>query len=101
MFGVPAEGSYLWVNRNLIELFAISLYIFISPESQFSLDRLIARWRDEKARKPVGALPSDSKNGVGRREALRDLISIPALGAFAYALYKKRKWDSFEEKLLT
>ncbi|NMC40904.1 MAG: hypothetical protein GYA43_07000 [Bacteroidales bacterium] len=31
---------------------------------------------------------------------LRDLISVPALGAFAYALYKKRKWDSFEERLL-
>jgi uncharacterized membrane protein YphA (DoxX/SURF4 family) len=100
MFGVPAEGSYLWVNRNLIELFALSLFIFISPSYHFSLDRLIARWRDEKARKPVGRMPSDSKTGVGRREALRDLISIPALGAFAYALYKKRKWDSFEEKLL-
>ncbi|RPJ79057.1 MAG: hypothetical protein EHJ94_08580 [Deltaproteobacteria bacterium] len=32
---------------------------------------------------------------------MRDLISIPALGAFAYALYRKKKWDSFEEKLLS
>jgi len=100
MFGVPVEGSYLWVNRNLIELVALSVFIFIKPASHFSLDRLIARWRDEKARKPVGEASADSKTGVGRREALRDLISIPALGAFAYALYRKRKWDSFEEKLL-
>ena len=101
MFGVPVEGSYLWVNRNLIELFALSVFIFISPAFQFSLDRLIGRWKDERARKPVGEMPADSKTGVGRREALRDLISIPALGAFAYAVYRKKKWDSFEEKLLT
>ena len=100
MFGVPAEGSYLWVNRNLIELFALALFIFISQANHYCLDRLIARWKDEKARKPVGEIPADSKAGVGRREALRDLISIPALGAFAYALYRKKKWDSFEEKLL-
>jgi len=101
MFGVPVEGSYLWVNRNLIELFALSIFIFISPASHFSLDRLIGRWKDERARKPVGEMPADTKTGVGRREALRDLISIPALGAFAYALYRKKKWDSFEEKLLS
>ena len=41
MYGVPAEGSYLWVNRNLIELFALSVFIFISPVFHFSLDRLI------------------------------------------------------------
>ncbi|MBP1674702.1 MAG: hypothetical protein H6Q24_840 [Bacteroidetes bacterium] len=100
MFGVPAEGSYLWVNRNLIELFALTVFIFISPGYHYSLDRLIARWKEEKARRPVGDMPADPKTGVGRREALKDLISIPAFGAFAYALYRKRKWDSFEEKLL-
>ena len=35
-----------------------------------------------------------------RRELLRDLISVPFLGAFAYAVYKKKNWDSFEEKFL-
>jgi len=101
MFGVPAEGSYLWVNRNLIELFALSLFIFLSTAYHFSLDRLIAKWREEKARKPVGELSTDSKGQMDRREVLRNLISIPALGAFAYALYRKKKWDSFEEKLLS
>ena len=100
MFGVPVEGSYLWVNRNLIELFVLAAFVFVTPASWYGLDGLIARWRDEKARKPVGAAPSDSKAGLGRREVLRDLISIPAFGAFAYALYRKKKWDSFEEKLL-
>jgi uncharacterized membrane protein YphA (DoxX/SURF4 family) len=100
MFGVPAEGSYLWVNRNLIEMVALAVFIFIPGSLHFSFDRWILRWKEEKARKPVGEMPADLKSGAGRREALRDLISIPALGAFAYALYRKKKWDSFEEKLL-
>lgn len=96
--GVPVEGSYLWVNRNLIELFVLLAFVFIPAEMQFSIDRLYNRWKDEKARKPI----PDTGNAKteGRREAIKDLISIPALGVFAYALYRKRKWDSFEEKLL-
>ena len=98
--GVPVEGSYLWVNKTLIEFFVLLTFMFISSEYHFSLDRLYSRWKTEKARKPVADLPADSKKGLGRREAIRDLISFPALGVFAYALYRKRKWDSFEEKLL-
>jgi uncharacterized membrane protein YphA (DoxX/SURF4 family) len=100
MVGVPVEGNYLWVNRNLIEFFVLLFFIFISSDHHFSLDRLYSRWKDEKARKPVAEQPSDNKKGLGRREAIRDLISVPAIGVFAYALYRKRKWDSFEEKLL-
>jgi uncharacterized membrane protein YphA (DoxX/SURF4 family) len=100
MVSVPVEGSYLWVNKTLIEFFVLVTFSFLSSGYQFSLDRLIKRWKEEKARKPVADLQSDHKKGVGRRDAIRDLISIPALGVFAYALYRKRKWDSFEEKLL-
>jgi len=98
--GVPVEGSYLWVNKTLIEFFVLVAFSFLPSHYHFSFDRLIKRWKDEKARKPVADLPNDPKSGVGRREAIRDLISIPALGVFAYALYRKKKWDSFEERLL-
>jgi uncharacterized membrane protein YphA (DoxX/SURF4 family) len=93
---VPVEGSYLWVNKTLIEFFVLLAFVFISSESQFSLERFYRRWKEEKARRPVPV----SGNREGRREAIKDLISIPALGMFAYALYRKRKWDSFEEKFL-
>lgn len=97
---VPVEGSYLWINKTLIEFFVLAAFSFIASGYLFGLDRLIARWREEKARKPVGDKPSDTKKLLDRREAIRDLISVPALGVFAYALYRKKKWDSFEEKLL-
>ncbi len=44
-FAAPAEGKYLWINKNLIELFALAvLYVF--PTSKIiGLDRLIARYR--------------------------------------------------------
>ncbi len=100
MFGVPVEGNYLWVNRNLIEFFVLTLYIFISPGYHFSLDRLFLKWKEEKARKPVPDMPQPEGKSLDRRELIRNLISVPAIGVFAYALYKKKKWDSFEERLL-
>jgi hypothetical protein len=100
MYGVPAEGSYLWVNRNLIEFFILTTFIFLSSDNFFGLDRLYLKWKEEKARKPVPDPITDKGRGLDRREVVKNLISVPAIGAFAYALYKKRKWDSFEEKLL-
>ncbi len=97
---VPVEGSYLWINKTLIEFFVLVAFIFIASVSHFGIDRLIRRWKDEKARKPVPESPREKGESNGRREIIKDLISVPALGAFAYALYRKGKWDSFEEKFL-
>jgi len=99
-FGVPVEGSYLWVNKTLIEFLVLLLFCFIPGSYHFGIDRLYLRWKEEKARKPVADLPAQSSNPLDRREVLKNLISVPALGMFAYALYRKKKWDSFEEKLL-
>lgn len=100
MTSVPAEGSYLWVNKNLIEFFLLLVFVFLSPEKQYGIDRLIRRWKEEKAHKPIPDFPSDSSKTIERRQVIRDLISVPFIGAFAYALYRKKKWDNFEEKLL-
>jgi len=100
MMSVPAEGSYLWVNKTLIELLVLAAFIFMPSEIHYGTDRIIRRWKEEKARKPVPGSGPSSGDGRGRRELIKDLISVPALGAFAYALYRKSKWDSFEEKFL-
>lgn len=40
---LPQEGSYLWVNKTLIEIFAMAV-LFVFPTSQiFGLDRLVFR----------------------------------------------------------
>lgn len=97
--GTVSEGSYLWVNKTLIEFFILLVFTTLPVDFFYGADRWIKRWKDEKAHAPI---PSANKDGslLQRRELLRDLISVPFLGAFAYAVYKKKNWDSFEEKFL-
>lgn len=98
-FGAVTEGSYIWVNNTLIQAFLLLVFAFLPNELLFGADRLIKRWREEKASAPVPQVKEEGTY-LPRRELLRDLISLPFLGAFAYALYRKKKWDSFEEKYL-
>ena len=98
-FGTVAEGSYLWVNKNLIEFFILIIFAVLPTRYFFGLDRLIKRWKEEKASAPVPSGKTE-ETSLKRRELLRDMISVPFLGAFAYALYRKNKWESFEEKYL-
>lgn len=51
-YALPSEGSYLWVNKNLIELFAMAvLYVF--PTSHIiGLDRLMQRF-DKRQKKRI------------------------------------------------
>jgi len=99
-FGAMTEGSYLWINKTLIEFFILIAFSAMPVNLYYGLDRWIKQHKEEKAVAPVPTIKSD-ETSLKRREVLRDLVSVPVLGAFAYALYKKKKWDSFEENLLT
>ena len=62
-FGVPAEGQYLIVNKNLIELMALCVFLFISPKSLPGIDRLISLVRNQiKQGKEVGGKDVESAN---------------------------------------
>jgi len=98
--GTVAEGSYLWVNKTLIEFFILLVFAGLPADFFMGADRWIKRWKEEKAHTPIPHSKTESTS-LQRRELLRDLIGVPFLGAFAYAVYKKKKWDSFEEKFLT
>ena len=100
-FGAVAEGSYLWVNKTLIEFAMLLVFTALPPDSFFGVDRLIKRWKEERPHPPIPTAKSEGGVPLERREVLRDLISLPVLGAFAYAVYKKSKWDSYERKYLT
>lgn len=98
-FGALNEGNYIWVNKTLIELVLLVVFASMPTDWFFGADRLIKRWKEEKPHAPI---PDTNKEGtvLKRRELLRDLISLPVLGAFAYAVYKKKRWDSYEQKFL-
>ncbi len=97
--GAISEGSYLVVNKVLIEFFILVVFIAMPSGFMFGADRWIKRWKEEKAHP---AVPSGigKETSLNRREIIRDLIGAPFLGVFAYAVYRKQKWNSFEEKFL-
>lgn len=99
-FGVIAEGNYQWVDKNLIELFVLITFAALPAQYFYGVDRWIIRWKEEKPLAPVPKSRSGLRVSAYRRELLRDMIGLPFLGAFAYALYRRRKWDSFERKIL-
>jgi len=98
-FGAITEGNYIWVNKTLIELVMLLVFATLPVDFFFGADRLIRRWKEEKPHPPIAPVKND-RAFLQRREVLRDLISLPLLGAFAYAVYKKKRWDSYENKFL-
>ena len=119
---IPAEGHYLVVDRNLIELLTLAFLAALPVTALPGVDRWFVRRRQAalagaRAAEVPPSTPSQADAGPepqaaavtlkpvrrdapGRREMLANLASLPFLGAFAYALFKKRQWSSYEEKNL-
>ncbi len=107
-FGVVTEGHYLIVNKNLIELVALILFLVIPSSKIYGLDRLwkltkeaIAKGRErmpmtQKVEKSVEV----DQQSLGRRELIMNLLPLPIFGGFVVASIKKKGWLSYEEKFL-
>jgi uncharacterized membrane protein YphA (DoxX/SURF4 family) len=103
-YGVPAEGMYLIVNKNLIELLALILLTRFSTGHIFGLDRYYRIFKKEKATMhdvnvtvPVQEVPQTDGLEMKRRDMIKGLAGIPFLGVFAFTFLKKK---SFEERHL-
>ena len=53
MQGIVTEGSYLLVNRNLIELVVLIALFFVPRNMMYSIDRLVKTWKEAKIHKPI------------------------------------------------
>jgi uncharacterized membrane protein YphA (DoxX/SURF4 family) len=100
---VPADGHYLVVDRNLIELLALALLValpatFLPGVDRWFLWRRRAATEEARARAESSVVPP--RPARARRDLLADLVGLPFLGALAYALVRKRQWASYEEKNL-
>jgi len=111
---LPGEGHYLVVDRNLIELLTLAFLAALPVTALPGVDRWFVR-RRQAALAEAGAgepAPKDAAepsavrlkpapaDAPGRREMIANLASVPFLGAFAFALFKKRQWSSYEERNL-
>jgi len=105
-FGAPAEGSYLVVNKILIELFALLVFLVIPTSRYIGLDKFIFSQKEPKVRPLVSKTENrpdeepDEAKTLKRREMLKGLASVPVLGVFGFSLYKQNQWKSWEEKNL-
>ena len=109
MEGSPTDGSYIWVNKNLIEMFVLILLARIPTSWMFSFDNLFKMQKSSK-RDPVintkGSIEVPKTDNprfkdlpmLDRRRLLKNLITIPVMGGFSYAVLKNFGYESYEEK---
>jgi uncharacterized membrane protein YphA (DoxX/SURF4 family) len=107
LVGLPsnggAEGSYLIVNKNLVEALALCVVAAFPATGFFGLERFASGWLTrlrDRLRPSAAPPPGPPIAATSRRDLLRSAVGIPALGGFAIAVLKKRGFDSFEEKIL-
>ena len=85
---LPSEGHYFVVNKNLVELLALSLFAAFPTRALAGLDRLFAGLLGKSK---LDEAPDARR--LSRRELVGNLAAVPVLGAFAYGAYKKQKFE--------
>ena len=83
-----AEGSLYIVNKNLIEALALILIYFLK-EKGYGIYALPGMKNIMKTAKPVVAQEHGSVNS--RREALKNLATIPALGIIGFGAFREAR----------
>ncbi len=105
-FGLPTEGNYMIIDKNFIEFLALGVLAFIPTGKFMGLDSFF-KFSDKTAAKEKKEESIESQEGqivstaqLKRREWLKGLATLPVVGIFGFALYKKKKWESYEEQNL-
>jgi len=105
-FGLPTEGNYMIVDKNFIEFLAMGILAliptgkFLGLDSFLNLSRssVVMEGKKESIESHEGQIISTEQ--LKRREWLKGLATLPVLGVFGFALFKKKRWESYEEQNL-
>ena len=97
-YRIPLEGHYLLVNKNVIELLALLIFLVLPAGALWGLDRLMRHWRSARGAKAEAeslaeTVPDVSEGSLSRREALEDLAGVPILGVLGYSARQKYGWE--------
>ncbi len=107
-FGVPHEGNYLVVDKNIVEFFAL-LVLSLFPTGKYLGLGVFLKGKSHMINpvrvNPEPAVQVEQANGnenvkLDRRSVIRGLSALPFLGVFGYAVLKQKQWESYEEKNL-
>jgi uncharacterized membrane protein YphA (DoxX/SURF4 family) len=107
-FGVPHEGNYMVIDKNLVEFFALLLLSLFPSGKYLGLEHFFRKNRmvdgDKKLQQDeqpdVKAVESADNNTISRRTIIRGLSALPFIGIFGYEFFKRKHWESYEEKNL-
>lgn len=96
-----AEGHYLLINKNLVELLALAV-VLVLPASHLGFDGLLFGWRRKKkpAEAAAAAEPALEPAALSRRQLVASLVGVPVVGGFVLAVMRRQGWFSHEEKNL-
>jgi uncharacterized membrane protein YphA (DoxX/SURF4 family) len=108
MDGSNLEGSYLWVNKNLIEMFFLVFLAILPIHWMYGVDNLIGHWRNRKKEATLKSISltniAETDNPVfkkdyelDRRAVLKNLIPLPLMGVFGSAVVKKYLYETTED----
>ncbi len=82
----PEPGLFI-VNKIFVEALILAVFIFLK-EKGYGIDKLIKAWRDRKIEK------KDIENGDDintRRDALKNLATVPLLGVLGWGAFQSQK----------
>ena len=103
-FGIPHEGNYLLVDKNMVEFFGLLILSLIPTGKYLGLAHFCRKNRKPDDSRSVAHdtnqsskhdLPVENKS-LDRRTLIRGLSTLPFLGIFGYALFKQKQWESYE-----
>lgn len=103
-FGTVREGSYLVVDKNLVEILALCVLMLFPTGHYAGLDSLLARRKKTPGVTPVVSGPSGMAPvstpppAPDRRAFVQGIATLPFMVAFGAALVRKRSLISHEEK---
>jgi len=94
LFG-SVEGHFYIVNRNFIEAFLL-LWFVISKQGGYGIDQLLAlrsRSKGQSKESVSGGQSTDAEPVNSRREALKNLATLPVLGAMGWGAIRHSNKD--------
>jgi uncharacterized membrane protein YphA (DoxX/SURF4 family) len=104
LVGLPtsgaSEGSYLIVNKNLVEILALCVVAVFPARGFLGLEKRVAGLLARRATPAPADAPGLPPPARSRRELIAAAVGLPVLGGFVYAVLRKRGFDSYEARLL-
>lgn len=84
-YGSAAEGSYLIVNKNLIEIVCLLVLALTSPERLFGLEYLLRKQSPAKNINTIDDTVTEEPETNRRRELIKGLAGVPFLAGLGGA----------------